>query len=222
MRSSGSPTTRPLTRRSSMRSVKFPGIIFPGRRWFPISPADTPRTSAIGRWVSMLTASCPMRRPMRKGTLSMEKMSVSGWRNCGGGPGFCLMWLRRWRERAEDSFPAVGVVPRPRSWLPAAVLFVLLVDEIVGHAGDVIANHTRQCFLLSFLLVTGGKGSRLLHPKRKQFADNALGIMLFGLQRRTKVQVFIEKPLSRTALGVDFRAECGEALGILTHVFQSA
>jgi hypothetical protein len=33
------------------------------------------------------------------------------------------------------------------------VLFVLLVDEVVSHARDVIADHAGQGFLLGFLLV---------------------------------------------------------------------
>jgi acetylornithine deacetylase/succinyl-diaminopimelate desuccinylase-like protein len=103
----------PTKTRSSMRSVKFLGIIFRERRWFPISPADTPRTSAIGRWGSTLTASRHMPRRMRKGTLSMETTSVSGWKKCGGGRKFCLMWSHQWREHAKDSFPYAGIVRRP-------------------------------------------------------------------------------------------------------------
>jgi len=48
------------------------------------------------------------------------------------------MWLRLWRERAKHSFPSVGVVLATRVSLTAGRLFVLLVDEMVGHAGDVI------------------------------------------------------------------------------------
>lgn len=35
----------------------------------------------------------------------------------------------------------------------AAVFFILFDDEVIGHAGDVIADHTGQGFLTGFLLV---------------------------------------------------------------------
>jgi hypothetical protein len=35
----------------------------------------------------------------------------------------------------------------------AAVLFILFDDEMIGHAGDVIADHARQRFLAGFLPV---------------------------------------------------------------------
>ena len=36
-------------------------------------------------------------RLRKRATPSTETMSGFGWRKCGGGRGFCLMWWRRWR-----------------------------------------------------------------------------------------------------------------------------
>ena len=40
----------------------------------------------------------------------------------------------------------------------AAVLLILFDDEMIGHAGDVIADHARQRFLRGFFLVIVRQG----------------------------------------------------------------
>ena len=42
--------------------------------------------------------------------------------------------------------------------IPAAVFLVLFDDEMVGHAGDVVADHAGQGFLRGFLLIVVGQG----------------------------------------------------------------
>ena len=40
----------------------------------------------------------------------------------------------------------------------AAVLFVLFDDEVIGHAGNIVADHAGQGFLCGFLLVIVREG----------------------------------------------------------------
>ena len=73
------------------------GNYFPGRRSSRILLAGIRRTSDTGRWGFTRTDSIRIRRRRMRGIPSTGMMSGFGWRKCGGGRGFCLMWWRRWR-----------------------------------------------------------------------------------------------------------------------------
>ena len=64
----------------------------------------------------------------------------------------------------------------------AAVLFVLLEDEVVGHAGDVVADDARERIFLGFFLVIAGKSCGMIHPEGEEFADDALRVIFFSRQ----------------------------------------
>ena len=60
-----------------------------------------------------------------------------------------------------------------------AVLFVLLEDEVVGHAGDVVADYTRKGIFFGFFLVVVRESRRMLHPEGEKFLDYSFGILFF-------------------------------------------
>jgi hypothetical protein len=61
------------------------------------------------------------------------------------------MWWRRWRERSE-SLTALA------AYISEAILLILFDDEMIGHAGDVVADHAGQGFLLGFLMIVVRQG----------------------------------------------------------------
>src|SRR2546423_9030734 len=78
-------------------------------------------------------------------------------------------------------------------WSSPAVLLVLLDDVVVGHTGDVVADHAWQRFPLGLFLIAGWKGFGVLHPESEQVADDALGSVLLRLQCRAEVEILIEE-----------------------------
>jgi hypothetical protein len=64
--------------------------------------------------------------------------------------------------------------------LSAAVFFVLLVDEGVGHAGYVIADDTGQGIVRGFFSVVSREVVGFFHPVGEEFAGDALSIFFFG------------------------------------------
>ena len=61
----------------------------------------------------------------------------------------------------------------------AEMLFVLFEDEVVGHAGDVVADYARERFLFRFFLIVGREGVGTVHPEIEKFGDDALGVVFF-------------------------------------------
>ena len=63
-----------------------------------------------------------------------------------------------------------------------AVFGVLVEDEVVGHAGDVVADYSWQGFAGGLLLVVGRQGCRIRHPEGEQVADYAFGSVFFWFE----------------------------------------
>src|ERR1039458_6947406 len=97
---------------------------------------------------------------------------------------------------------------RARTLLPA-ILLILLVDERVGHAGDVIADDAGQRLLGGFFAVVTRQIVGFLHPVGEELSGDALGVFFLCRQRRAVVKIFVEKVFQTTALGFDRRAEGG-------------
>ena len=57
-------------------------------------------------------------------------------------------------------------------------------DEVVGHAGDVVADDAGQgvFFGPDLFLVIVWKGFRVVHPEGEELADDAFGIVFFPSQ----------------------------------------
>ncbi len=79
----------------------FRRSIFRERRWCRTSLVGIRRISGTGLWGLRRMGSILIRRRRKKETPSTGTMSGFGWRKCGGGRGYCLMWWRRWR-RSKD------------------------------------------------------------------------------------------------------------------------
>jgi hypothetical protein len=87
---------------------------------------------------------------------------VSGiWPVCG-----LLAVLQLGKASVELRLDRTGEAPIPtfQVRLVSAVFFVLLEDEGVGHAGDVVADGARETFLFCLLLIVVGKGFWVVHP----------------------------------------------------------
>src|SRR5208282_709900 len=76
--------------------------------------------------------------------------------------------------------------------LLSTILLILLINERIGHAGNVVADHARQRFLRGFFAVAARQVVGLFHPVGEELSGNALGVFLLGCQRRTVVKVFVE------------------------------
>src|SRR6267143_2337237 len=134
-------------------------------------------------------------------------------------------------ERAAPVFPKIWVfrpltrtqpkTDRP-SRLGAAELLILLVNEIVRHAGNVVANHAGQWLLLSFLLIIVRKSTGPFHPIREQTADHDLRVIFFFRQRGAEVQLVVEEGLGRTPFFLDLGTERRQPLRVVAHVFERA
>src|SRR6185312_12196787 len=73
----------------------------------------------------------------------------------------------------------------------SAILLVLLVNKIVSHACDVVANHTRQGLLPRFLLIALRQAFWFRHPEVEELANHALRVILFRLQCGAEVEVLV-------------------------------
>ena len=60
--------------------------------------------------------------------------------------------------------------------LLAAVFLILLVNEWVGHTGDVVADDAGQGLVRGFLAVSAREVVGLFHPVGEEFSDDALGV----------------------------------------------
>src|SRR6266478_3188243 len=98
--------------------------------------------------------------------------------------------------------------------LPGAVFLVLLVNERVSHAGDVIADDARQGFVRGFFAVSAGKVVGLFHPVGEEFSDDALGVFFFSFQSGAEIEIFVEEVFKLPTLFGDGRAKGGQALGM--------
>ena len=101
-----------------------------------------------------------------------------------------------------------------------AVFLILLVDVVIRHPGNVVADHTRQRFLCGFLLVTGWQTFRLCHPELKQFADHPFSVVLFRVQRGAEVEILVKKFLGSPPFLLDRWTECDQPVRAGAHVFQ--
>src|SRR5208337_963387 len=115
-----------------------------------------------------------------------------------------------WHRPRRDS--------RGRLSLRRTVLLVLLVDERVGHAGDIVADHSRQRLFGGLLAVVAREIVGLFHPVGKEFSGDALGVFFFRRQRGAVVKIFVEKLFQLTALGFDGWAEGCQALAVAADV----
>ena len=61
-----------------------------------------------------------------------------------------------------------------------AVVFVLFEDEIVGHAGDVIADDAGKRVFFGFFAVVVGESFGVLHPEGEEFADDKFCVVFFS------------------------------------------
>jgi hypothetical protein len=94
------------------------------------------------------------------------------------------------------------------------MLLVLLIDERVGHAGNVVADDAGQGLVRGFFPVGTGKIVGFFHPVGEQLADDALGVFLLSLQGGAEIEIFVEKVFELAALLCNRRAESGEAFGM--------
>src|ERR1035438_2020436 len=98
----------------------------------------------------MLTGSILTRRRKKRATPNTETTNGFAWRKCGEVRGFCLTWWRQWRERSK-SLTALEL-------LSEAILVILFDDEVIGHAGDVIADLPRKGLPFGFLMIVVRQG----------------------------------------------------------------
>src|SRR3989442_5215850 len=79
-------------------------------------------------------------------------------------------WATRWPGRhvveSSQQSPILSVLGVLCGY--TAVLLVLLVDEVVGHAGDVVADHARERVLFRLFPVASRIIYRFLHPELEQ------------------------------------------------------
>src|ERR1700728_1332739 len=102
----------------------------------------------------------------------------------------------------------------------AAVLFVLFEDEIVGHAGNVVANYSWERVFLGFLLIVLRKSLRVGHPESEEFVDDSFRVLFFFRQRWTVIEIFVEEVSVPLPLGFDRRAEGDEPFGMFANVIE--
>src|SRR5208337_2400783 len=107
----------------------------------------------------------------------------------------------------------------PPALLPA-ILLILLVDERIGHAGDVVADDAGQRLLGGFFAVVARQVIGLLHPVGEEFPGDTLGVFFLGRQRWAVVKIFVEKVFQPAALLFNGRAEGGKSLSVAANIFQ--
>ena len=121
-------------------------------------------------------------------------------------------------SRTTTSLRMTGLYAR--SHHPAAILLVLLEDEVVGHAGNVVADDAGQGLARGLLLIVGREGGAIRHPEGEEFADYALGGIFFGFESGAEIEIFVKKFFGLLAVRFHFGAEGGQALGVIAHVFE--
>jgi hypothetical protein len=69
---------------------------------------------------------------------------------------------RSWRSAGRVGHPPL------RDWwklTSSAILLVLLVDKVIRHSGDVVANYAGERFLPGFFLIALRQALRFCHPE---------------------------------------------------------
>ena len=59
------------------------------------------------------------------------------------------------------------------------MFFILFDDEMIGHSGDVIADHAGRRFGLGFIAIIARQVGWILHPEAKEFLNDALRVFFF-------------------------------------------
>src|ERR1039458_9257019 len=90
-----------------------------------------------------------------------------------------------------------------RPVLAAAILLILLIDERVGHPGDVVADDAGQRLCGGFFAVVARQIVGLLHPVGEELSGDALGVFFLCRQRRAVVKIFVQKVFQPAALLFD-------------------
>ena len=79
-----------------------------------------------------------------------------------------------------------------------------------------------QRFLPGFFLIAVRQVFRLRHPEFEQLADDALGIVLFGVEGRAEIEILVEKFLGAASFLFYLGAERRQPLRAGAHIFQIA
>src|SRR6202790_2959664 len=107
-----------------------------------------------------------------------------------------------------------------RGFLPATILLILLIDERIRHPRDVVADHAGQRLLGGLFAVVARQVVGFLHPVGEEFSRDALGVFFLSRERRTIVEILVEKVFQTPTLLFDRRAERRQALGVTPNIFQ--
>src|SRR5258706_14119824 len=84
---------------------------------------------------------------------------------------------------------------------------ILLQNEIVRHAGDVITDHPRGRVLLQLLTVAGRQLRGVPQPMREHLADDPLRFFFVALQLRAVIKMPVQEFLGLLSLGFRLRSE---------------
>jgi ribose transport system substrate-binding protein len=93
-----------------------------------------------------------------------------------------------------------------------------LLNEVIGHAGDVVGNGARQAFGGNLGAMIRGQQCRIGDQSTEQAFDNFSRMKVVLFHAGGVVHVGVEERLGSGPFGFDRGAESGEAIGRLTHL----